>query len=153
MRDVPSDIGELQAEFDDSVCRLIEASDKYEVLDRNMSDDPFEPDIVVMTEDEWIFRMVCWYQSEEDDGFVNIYPRTFGMRKWVTDHDDEPTFFIMGLGGTPQHPEKFFLTRFDKIYDSFIEIDYLKKFELTLFRFDFIYNEVNHELCRVFSPE
>lgn len=153
MRDPPTDIGELQAEFEDSVCRLIESSDKYEILDRNISSDPFEPDISVMTEDEWVFRIVCWYQSEDDDGYVDIYPHTFNMRKWVTDHDEDPTFFIMGLGGSPQHPENLYITRFYNIYDSHMDLSDLEMFEVTLFRFDFIYHEINRELCRVFSPQ
>ena len=78
--DILNDIGELQAQFEDAVCRLFESSDDFEILDRNMVSDPFEPDILLMDADEWVFRVVCWYQREVNEGCVNIYPRTFGMK-------------------------------------------------------------------------
>ena len=103
MREVPCDIGEPQMLFDDAVCRMFEDPDgEYEVLDRNMNNDPFEPDIVVMDSDEWVFTVLCYYiEDYPADGFVEIYPKTFGMRKWVQDDSDRPAFLALGVGGTP----------------------------------------------------
>ena len=151
--DVPNDIGELQAQFEDAVCRMFESSDDFEILERNMVSDPFEPDILLMDADEWVFRVVCWYQREVDEGCVNIYPRTFGMRKWVTDHDDLPTFFMMGVGGTPQKPEGFYLTRFFNVNSSCMDLKKFKDAFLTMFRIDFVKNAIDKDFIRIFSPE
>ena len=45
----PCDCGELQAQFEDAVCRVFESEgSRFEILDRNMISDPFEPDITLM---------------------------------------------------------------------------------------------------------
>ena len=151
--DFPTDIGEPQAEFEDAVCRLIESSDVFEIIERNMISDPFEPDAILMNEDEWTFRIVCWYQADDDEGFADIYPKTFGMRKWVTDHDEEPTYFLMGIGGTPQMPDHFYITRFFNIDETHMSLARLDAYRQSVFRFDFIYYYINRDLCRIFSPE
>lgn len=151
--DVPNDIGEPQAQFEDAVCRLFESSEDYEILERNMYSDPFEPDIQLMDADEWVFRVVCWYQSEDDEGFVNIYPKTFGMRKWVTDHDDLPTFFLMGVGGTPSNPERFHLTRFFNIPHQYMDLSKMEDSALSMFDIRFVKHAIDRDFERIFSPD
>ena len=69
MREPPSDIGEPQEEFCDRIAEIFDDPDgRYEVLDRNLSDDPFEPDIEVMDSDEWAFNILCYY-VEDTNGF------------------------------------------------------------------------------------
>ena len=65
MREPPSDIGEPQEEFCDRIAEIFDDPDgRYEVLDRNLSDDPFEPDIEVMDSDEWAFNILCYYVED-----------------------------------------------------------------------------------------
>ena len=58
--DPSSDCEEKQSQFEDAVCRIFETDGtRYEILDRNMLSDPFEPDIVLMDEDEWVLSLIC----------------------------------------------------------------------------------------------
>ena len=147
----PCDCGEPQAEFEDAVCAVLESDGSpYEILDRNYTSDPFEPDIVLMNEDEWVFRMVCYY-TQEEDGQVDIFPRTFPMRKWVTDHDDLPTYFVLGVNGTPQHPEYLYLCRFFEIASRYTKLESLRPYLVNCFRPEFFSNFIEKDLDRIFS--
>ena len=85
MREPPCDIGAPQEEFCEAITEMFDDPDgMYEVLDTNLSDDPFEPDIEIMDSDEWVFNVLCYYvEDSPSDGVVEIFPKTFGMRKWV----------------------------------------------------------------------
>ena len=85
MRESPCDIGKPQEDFCDEIASIFDCPDgRYEILDRNLSNDPFEPDIEVMDADEWAFNVICYYVEDSPaDGVVEIFPKTFGMRKWV----------------------------------------------------------------------
>ena len=150
----PTDIGEPQAEFEDAVCRRFESDGSgFEVLDRNMSSDPFEPDLVVMDSDEWVFRIVCYYiEDPPSDGTVVLFPRTFGMRKWVTDSDETPTFLVFGIGGTPQNPEMLFFGRFFEFPDQVVDLKNKMQHLVSCFRIDLLGSVVERELERIYSP-
>ena len=134
------------------MCRVFESPDSpYEILDRNYSSDPFEPDIVLMDADEWVFRIVCYYTGYVDDGAVDIWPHTFPMRKWVTDHDELPTFFVLGVEGTPQHPEEMYFTRFFNINKKCIKLTELRDYTLNVFRIDMFRDVIEKDFERIFS--
>lgn len=150
----PCDCGELQAQFEDAVCRVFESEgSRFEILDRNMISDPFEPDIVLMDDDEWILRLVCYYIEEIDGDNLHIFPKTFDMRKWVVDSDESPTFFILGVGGTPSHPEMLFFCRFFEINSDSMHIDVLRHFSLNLLRIDFLDDVITKDFERMYSPQ
>lgn len=155
MRKVPCDIGELQAEFDDAVCSMFEDETcGFEVLDRNMSDDPFEPDIVVMDEDEWAFNILCYYIEDlPSDGIAVVYPTTFGMRKWVQDDSDKPAFLALGIGGTPRRPEYLYFARFFNFSSPYFHMDSGKDLLLNWMRPPFFHKVIRDEFDRLFSPQ
>ena len=150
----PCDCGELQAQFEDSVCRVFESEgSRFEILDRNMISDPFEPDITLMDEDEWVFNLVCHYIEEvPDNGDLLIFPKTFGMRKWVPDSDDRPTFLVLGVGGTPRDPEMLFFTRFFNVHSVSMNISSLMEYSLNCFRLDFFDPIIMKDFERMYSP-
>ena len=154
MREVPCDIGEPQILFDDAVCRMFEDPDgEYEVLDRNMNNDPFEPDMVIMDSDEWVFTVLCYYiEDYPSDGFVEIYPKTFGMRKWVQDDSERPAFLALGVGGTPENPEELYFARFYNFGDSLVDLNDLKRFRINWMRPAFFDKVVREDFERIFSP-
>ncbi len=58
MREVPCDIGPLQEEFCETVVSMFNDPDgECKILGTNFADDPFEPNIVVMDTDEWVFNV------------------------------------------------------------------------------------------------
>lgn len=154
MREVPCDIGEPQAEFEDAVCSILaDPEGRYEVLDRNLSSDPFEPDIVMMDDDEWVFRIVCYYVEEVPcDGMVEIFPKTFGMRKWVRDADDEPTYLVLGVGGTPRTPEMVFFTRFFNFPSKTFDVSSKSEYRINWMRMDFMERVIDEDFERMYSP-
>ncbi len=154
MRTVPSDIGEPQREFCDAIAAIFDDPDgNYEVLDRNPYDDPFEPDIEVMDSDEWAFNIVCYYVEESpSDGMVEIFPKTFGMRKWVQDDSDRPCFLALGIGGTPGNPEYLYFARFFHFTDgSFCQEDG-RGMLINWMRPEFFDKVITAEFERIFSP-
>lgn len=154
MSQVPCDIGIPQEEFEDAVCSMFDDPEgDYEILDRNMSNDPFEPDLVVMDSDEWVFNVLCYYvEDSPSDGFVEIFPQTFGMRKWVTDSSDRPTFLALGVGGSPSQPEYVYFTRFFNFNDFLVNLDTLRGFIINWMRPAFFDKVVRDEFERIYSP-
>lgn len=151
---IPCDCGELQAQFEDAVCRVFESEgSRFEVLDRNMISDPFEPDIVLMDDDEWVMRLVCYYCEDYEGDSLSIFPKTFGMRKWVVDSDETPTFFILGVGGIPSRPESLFFCRFFEINSDVMQIDVLRRFSVNLLRIDFLDDLITKDFERMYSPQ
>lgn len=154
MSRVPSDIGRPQAEFEDAVCRMLEdGGSGFEVLDRNMYDDPFEPDMVLMDSDEWVFNVLCYYiEDVPDDGVAEIYPTTFGMRKWVQDDSDRPAFLALGIGGTPGAPEHLYFSRFYDFPESRFDMESARGMLLNWMRPEFFCKVIEDEFERIFSP-
>ncbi len=151
MREAPTDFREPQDEFDDAVCRIFDSSDRYEILDRNLTNDPFEPDIVVMDEDEWVFNIVCYFVDEDEDNMV-LYPKTFDMRKWVRDSDDEPTFLALGVGGTPQSPDRVYFTRFFNFNTRDVDLSKKSMYLVNWFRLEFMEKVVIDDFERIYGP-
>lgn len=151
MREVPCDIGPEQEEFEEIVCALFEEAG-YEVLDRNPSHDPFEPDIVLMDEDEWVLTVLCYFTDDVEDGRISIFPKTMGMRRWVTDHDDRPAFLVLGVGGRPSDPDTLYFARFDSFPDGRFELGRIRRFIMNWMRADFLDDAVRREFERIFSP-
>lgn len=154
MREPPSDIGEPQEEFCDRIAEIFDDPDgRYEVLDRNLSDDPFEPDIEVMDSDEWAFNILCYYvEDTPSDGIVEIFPRTFGMRKWVQDDSDRPSFLALGVGGTPDHPEYLYFARFFRFTDVHFILDEGRDMLINWMRPEFFDRVIRDDFERIFSP-
>lgn len=151
MRELPCDIGPEQEEFEEAVCGLFEDAG-YEVLDRNPSHDPFEPDITLMDEDEWVFTVLCYFTDDIEDGSVRIFPNTMGMRRWVTDHDDRPTFLVLGVGGSPISPETLYFGRFGGFPDRRFDLDAYRRMILNWMSAEFFDDAVRKEFERIFSP-
>ena len=154
MREPPSDIGEPQEEFCDRIAEIFDDPDgRYEVLDRNLSDDPFEPDIEVMDSDEWAFNILCYYvEDTPSDGIVEIFPRTFGMRKWVQDDSEKPAFLALGVGGTPSNPDCLYFTRFFHFTDSIMDLKNLRVHMISWLKYDFLDKVVRDNFELIYSP-
>lgn len=154
MMKVPTDIGPIQEEFEDMVCGFFDDPDgEYEILDRNIYHDPFEPDIEVMDSDEWVFSILCYYEEEyPTDGVVEIFPKTFGMRKWVTDTQERPAFLAMGVGGTPSNPDLVYFARFYNFNDRFFLISEGKELQVNWLKPEFFHKVIREEMDRLFSP-
>ncbi len=150
MRDVPSDVGDAQAAFIEAVVRVL--GEAYEIIDTNPFNDPFEPDIILMDEDEWVFRILCYYDEEPEDGSVCIFPRTFDMRKWVVDTSDEPTFLVLGAGESPDDPEYLFFSRFFNFPSRDFDIESGKRHLLNWMRSAFFRAAIDAEFERIYSP-
>ncbi len=99
-----------QDSFIDAVCEALDVW-PFEVIDRNLSHDPFEPDLTVMDQDEWVFTVVCQW-TYDDSGRIPLFPGTFRMRKWIQDDDERPLYLALGLGGTPERPDTMCFFRF-----------------------------------------
>ena len=154
MTEPPCDIGGPQEEFEEHVISLFDdPGSGYEILDTNLADDPFEPDILLMDADEWVFTVLCYYVEDiPDDGVVWIFPRTFGMRKWVTDTDERPAFLVLGVGGTPHNPEYLYFGRFYDFPESDFHMEAGRRLLMNWFRMDFIDKAIRDEFERIFSP-
>ncbi|MBR2092884.1 MAG: hypothetical protein IJ904_02400 [Candidatus Methanomethylophilaceae archaeon] len=101
---------EQQDLFIDAVSEALDVW-PFEVINRNEIHDPFEPDLTVMDQDEWVFTVVCqWCESAEDQ--IRFFPGTFDMRKWIQDDDERPLYFALGVGGTPENPDIMCFSRF-----------------------------------------
>ena len=83
----------------------------FEVIDDNPLHDPFEPDLVAIDQDEWVFTVVCQWIEDAGDG-LEFFPGTFRKRKWIQDDDERPLYFALGVGGTPEDPEIMCFSRF-----------------------------------------
>lgn len=101
---------EAQDAFADAVREALDEW-PFEVIDRNPAHDPFEPDLTVMDQDEWVFTVVCQW-CERPAGSVLFFPGTFRMRKWIQDDDERPLYFALGVGGSPEDPEILCFSRF-----------------------------------------
>ena len=154
MDDMPTDIGESQEIFQDAVRDIFDDPDgNYEVLDTNLSDDPFEPDIVVMDSDEWVFTVLCYYiEDVPSNGVLEIFPTTFGMRKWVEDSTERPAFLALGVGGTPTNPEVLYFSRFYNFPDSIFEMERNKELLINWMRPEFFDRVIRDEFDRIYSP-
>lgn len=104
-----------------------------------------------MDRDEWVFRIVCYFTDYDEDGVVEIFPRTFPMRKWVTDHDDLPTYMALGVAGTPQHPESLFFSRFFNFGSRRMKLPELRPYMINVFRIDFFSDVIDKDFERIFS--
>ena len=152
MRDVPTDIGSLQADFEDTVCAVLEDAG-FEVLDRNPTHDPFEPDIVLMDEDEWVFNVICYFVEDAPfHGVAEIFPLTFDMRKWVQDDSDKPAFLALGIGGIPSEPEYLYFSRFFNFNDRLFDMDRNRGLLVNWLRPPFLRKVIEDEFERIFSP-
>lgn len=141
-----------QVGFIDLVCSLFESEEgMYEVVDRN-DHDPFEPDLRILDRDEWAFNVICYHTDDMVHDGVLIFPDTFAQRKWVLDRDDDPTFLALGVGGTELRPERFFLTRFMNVADTFTTLARLTEFEMSVVSFRFLHHAVEREFERIYSP-
>lgn len=151
---VPCDIREPQSQFDDAVCRMFDDPEgDYEILDRNMFNDPFEADIRLMDRDEWVFQVLCFYVEERpSDDVIEIYPTTFGMRKWVRDNDENPTFLALGVGGTPQHPELLYFSRFFNFPRMRFDLKEGMGLSINWMRSDFFDKVIKDDFQRMYSP-
>ena len=154
MDDVPTDIGEPQEIFQDAIRDIFDDPDgNYEVLDTNLSDDPFEPDITVMDADEWVFTVLCYYIEEvPSHGVLEIFPKTFGMRKWVEDSTERPAFLALGVGGTPTNPEVLYFSRFYNFPDRIFEMERNKDLMINWMRPEFFDKVIRDEFDRIYSP-
>ena len=154
MRKVPCDIGAPQEEFEDIVCGIFDdPNGDYEILDRNEAHDPFEPDLVIMDSDEWVFNVLCYFVEDyPSDGFVEIFPETFGMRKWVQDDSEKPTFLALGVGGTPSNPDCLYFTRFFHFTDSIMDLKDLRVHMISWLRYDFLDKVVRDNFELIYSP-
>ena len=154
MREPPCDIGAPQEEFCEAITEMFDDPDgMYEVLDTNLSDDPFEPDIEIMDSDEWVFNVLCYYvEDSPSDGVVELFPKTFGMRKWVQDDSDRPAFLALGVGGTPRNPEYLFFARFFNFTSSEFHLDDGRGLMINWMRREFLFKVVRDEFDRIFSP-
>lgn len=154
MRESPCDIGKPQEDFCDEIASIFDCPDgRYEILDRNLSNDPFEPDIEVMDADEWAFNVICYYVEDSPaDGVVEIFPKTFGMRKWVQDDSERPTFLALGVGGTPSNPEYLYFARFFHFTDVHFDLDEGRGILVNWMRPEFFDKIIQDEFERIFSP-
>ena len=154
MREPPCDIGAPQEEFCEAITEMFDDPDgMYEVLDTNLSDDPFEPDIEVMDSDEWVFNVLCYYvEDSPSDGVVEIFPKTFGMRKWVQDDSEKPAFLALGVGGTPSNPDCLYFTRFFNFTDSIMDLKDLRVHMISWLRYDFLDKVVRDNFELIYSP-
>ena len=154
MRESPCDIGKPQEDFCDEIASIFDCLDgRYEILDRNLSNDPFEPDIEVMDADEWAFNVICYYVEDSPaDGVVEIFPKTFGMRKWVQDDSERPAFLALGVGGSPENPEELYFARFFNFGDSLMDLNDLKRFRINWMRPAFFDKVVREDFERIYSP-
>lgn len=152
--DPSSDCEEKQSQFEDAVCRIFETDGtRYEILDRNMLSDPFEPDIVLMDEDEWVLSLICSYFDDfSDEGYLRLFPDTFSKRKWVVDSDDSPVYILIGVGGSPSCPEHIFFTRFFNINSINISKDRLLEYSVNCFNLAFLDHEIMKDFERIYSP-
>lgn len=155
MDGVPCDIYRPQSEFADAVRSMFDDPDgPYEILDTNEVDDPFEPDITVMDQDEWVFTVLCYYiEDYPSDGRVELYPRTFGMRKWVEDSEDRPAFLALGVGGSPERPEELYFARFYNFGSQHLDLGDIREHMINWMRPDFFDKVVRDEFDRIYSPK
>ncbi|MBQ8179965.1 MAG: hypothetical protein IJ026_05985 [Candidatus Methanomethylophilaceae archaeon] len=150
----PTDCGEPQAQFEDRVCSMFEADGgMFEVLDRNMSSDPFEPDIILMDADGWVLNILCYYVEElPADGRITLFPRTFGMRKWVEDSQERPAFLVLGVGGTTSSPEEVYFSRFFNFPSKDVDLSDMVGFRLNWFDYRFLERIITDDFERMYSP-